>query len=453
MASPRLGPATLLAYAAPGLVLALFISPFPSLVAAFFAKYTAATTGGIATVLLFTRILDGVVDPPLGYLSDRTRSRFGPRKPWIFAGLFLTMGAIWAMFIPPEGAGDGHFALAMVLHALGLSLIDIPLKAWAGELATDYQERARIAGYVTFAILSGGMIFMLLPEVLAALGVVEHSAFDLPMMAIMGKVALVLAPLALLVTLVMVPQGKGAAQAATHGIAEIFNTVRHNRPFWTFMSADGLTQIGFGAFYAVFFVALDSYFGLGANVPVILLTVTLSQLACIPLVSMAARRFGKHRVWGVAWIAHSAVLPLILLFGPGDTPLLPFCALSALLAVLQTPQMMLPMAMVSDIADFDTMRSGRNRQGSYYAFRLMCLKGMSAIGAALGFYALSVSGFDPKSSIHDATATAGMLTAMLAIPGITFLGAGLILLRFPIDARRHAIIRAWIDRRQARALP
>jgi len=125
-------------------------------------------------------------------------------------------------------------------------------------------------------------------------------------------------------------------------------------------------------------------------------------------------------------------------------------AFAGLLTVFQTPQMVFPMAIVADIVDYDTLRSCRNRAGSYFSIRSLCHMGVSAVGSALGFYVLALVGYDPKTSANTAAATLGMQIDLLVLPGVFFVVAAAILFRFPIDARRHAVIRRRLDRRAAR---
>jgi Na+/melibiose symporter-like transporter len=75
---------------------------------------------------------------------------------------------------------------------------------------------------------------------------------------------------------------------------------------------------------------------------------------------------------------------------------------------------------------------------------------VSALGSALGFYVLALVGYDPKTAANAPDAVAGMLVNLLVLPGVFFVLAALLLFRFPIDARRHAIIRRRIDSRAAR---
>jgi Na+/melibiose symporter-like transporter len=441
----------LLLYSAPGLALALLLPPFPAMMAAFYAKYTAATTAGIATTLLVARLLDAFLVPAIGYYSDRTRTRIGARKPWMLAGAVVGVMAFVVFFMPPKDAGDLYFFGGAFLYYVAFALIDIPIRAWASELTPDYQQRSRIAAYLTVSVLAGGVAFMFLPELLSlpAVGVVETAALDNRMMQILGSIGLVLLPLSVLAASIAVPTGD-VPPPKPSTLRQMFDAVRHNKPFWIYVGADALTQIGYGCFYAVLFVALDSHWGLGEKIPIILVTVVFVQLLSVPLSVRVSKRLGKHGTWAWAWVVHAAIMPLGFLFVPGQFDFGVFLLYACVLTVLQTPQMVFPTAIVADIVDYDTMKSGRNRAGSYFSIRTLCNMGVSAVGSALGFYVLAFVDYDPKISTNDPAATAGMLVDLLILPALFFAAAAWLLFRFPLDARRHAIIRRRIESRAAR---
>lgn len=449
----RLPARTLWAYAAPGLGKALMIAPFPALIAAFYATRTGATTAGIATVLLVVRLVDALVDPSIGMASDATRSRFGARKPWIAAGAALGAVAFLVLFRPPPGAGDAWFALGMVLYYPANALIDIPLRAWAGEIAHDYVDRSRIAAYLTFTVLGGGLLFLALPTVLSLpqVGVVETAALGRRMMAIFGGVGAVALPLLTLVALLAVPTGE-ARREARHGFATLLRAIRDNRPMWLFLAADALTQVGWGLTYSLLFIAIDGYWRLSAATSLILLSATVAQIVAIPVYTRLANRIGRHIVWGWASIAGALVVPLLLLFPPGGrADVAALCCVVAVASALGTPNLLFPMALVTDIADYDAWRSRRRRGATFYALRLLTYKGAFAVGGAAGFYVLAAIGFDPKAAANPPAATTALLATLVVVPGVLMIAAGALLLRFPLDRRRHAIIRRRLDSLEARS--
>jgi Na+/melibiose symporter-like transporter len=224
-----------------------------------------------------------------------------------------------------------------------------------------------------------------------------------------------------------------------------------NRPFRVLAAADVCTQLAWGITYGVLFIALDRYWGLGAQVALLLLVATFAQILVVPLCMAAARRFGKHRTWGWSSILGAMAGTAFLLVPPdGRASVGLVMALIAIVSALGTPNMIFPMSIVSDIADYDRLRSGANRNGSYYAVRLLIYKAAFALGGSLGLYMLAAVGFDPRLETHSEPARQGLLFTLVVLPNMLFVAAGILLLRFPIDARRHAIIRRRIDARDAR---
>jgi GPH family glycoside/pentoside/hexuronide:cation symporter len=137
----KLARKTLVTYAAP----ALGFGFMTMLVNTYFMKFAtdalaipAATMGGI---LLASRAWDAVADPIAGYLSDRTRTRLGRRRPWLMLGaLPLALGFTLA-WSPPGGLSSGGLVLwmgaAMLLYFTSLTLCRMPHEALgAGSRAT-----------------------------------------------------------------------------------------------------------------------------------------------------------------------------------------------------------------------------------------------------------------------------------------------------------------------------
>ncbi len=436
------------AYAMPGLAISLLISPFPAIISAFYARYTAATTAGIALVLLATRFTDILIDPSIGYLSDATLSPWGARKPWLVGGVVVGVIAFAILFRPSPDVGNGYFAIGMLLYYLALAVIDIPLRSWAGEMAPDYRERSRIAGRLTFMLLLGGVAFFALPNILALpqIGLAKTAEIDRPMLSLLGWIGMALLPATVALAVAIAPSGRTVAHKRER-LIEMMKTVRLNRPFWLFLGADILTQIAWGLTYAVLFIALETYYGLGDKVALVILVATFAQILAIPLCLAVSSRFGKHLTWGWASIGIAAITPVLFLFPPhGAANFGLLCLYIGVNSALGAPNMIFPMAMLSDIADYDTLKTRQNRNGSYYALHLVAYKGAFAIGNALGFFMLSVVQYNPKIAYNPPFATWGMLSMLAIVPAVLFLGAGLFLLVYPINAKRHAIIRRRIGR-------
>jgi Na+/melibiose symporter-like transporter len=92
--------AQLLAFGFPALTHAMVASPVYGILPTYYAANTMVTLAQIGTIAAFSRIIDALNDPIMGYLSDRTRTRFGGRKPYIVAAILLMAIAVFQLFSP-----------------------------------------------------------------------------------------------------------------------------------------------------------------------------------------------------------------------------------------------------------------------------------------------------------------------------------------------------------------
>ena len=131
----------------------------------FFTQVAGLPPGLAGSILAVGKISDALNDPVIGWLSDRTRTRWGRRLPWLLAGA-LPFGALFALqwWVPP-GWGDwalfAYYAVIGVLFNLAYTAVNLPYTALTPELTTDYNERTSLNSF-RFAFSLGGSIVSLL---------------------------------------------------------------------------------------------------------------------------------------------------------------------------------------------------------------------------------------------------------------------------------------------------
>ncbi len=441
----------LLFYASPGIPLALFAPPFPAVLAAFYAQHTAATTAGIGTAMLVARVADAVTDPPMGVLSDATETRWGRRKPWLVLGALLGMLAMWVFFMPPASAGNWYFLAGLLLYYVAVTVMNIPHRAWSSELTDDYTERSRLALYLTTSLLFGGLLFFLLPPLLAhpSVGVLATAEFDRSSMALFGWIGIVLLPVLFAAACIGAPIGKSHAETRST-LRESVVAVRGNGPFWSLMTAESLNYVASGVSYSVLIIALSSYWSHGARLSIFLLLVIVVQVLAMVPTGWLAVRLGKHRTWGLGVLGQALVFPLVFLMPPDGTPFVVLAGFGCLISVLQAPHMMMPMAMLTDTADYDQMKSGTQRAGNYFAIQHLIFKGMNAVGYSLGYLLMSWFRYDPKLEQNSASANLGLMIIVGVVTPVLLALCALVLFRYPLTAERHAVIQRFLRRREAR---
>ena len=150
-------------YALPIIPIGILHTPALSLIPAMYIKYAGISMTMIGIIVILTRCIDGLADPIVGYYSDRTSSRLGPRRPWILTGGILSAVSAYYWFQPSPETGPLYFLLASFGVYLGWTLLEIPHAAWLPELVKDYDERSKLSAFRSAGQFIGQALFYCVP--------------------------------------------------------------------------------------------------------------------------------------------------------------------------------------------------------------------------------------------------------------------------------------------------
>ncbi len=171
----------------------------------------------------------------------------------------------------------------------------------------------------------------------------------------------------------------------------------------------------------------------------------LSAVLAIPLWLWASARFGKHRVWTAAMLWACAVFALVPLLGPGDQ--IWFLAICILTGVSLGADLVLPASMQADVVDLDTLRSGRQRTGTYFAIWGMATKLALALAVGMAFPLLDFAGFDGTTAAGGGSGLLALAFLYSLLPVAFKLAAVAVFWGYSITAERQRRIRARIQAR------
>jgi glycoside/pentoside/hexuronide:cation symporter, GPH family len=433
-------------YAAPWNAYSFIMLPLGVVLPTYYAEATLAGMAAIGFVSGIARLFDAITDPLIGYVSDRTRTRWGARKPWIVLGSLIACGAIFFLFQPPADAGIVYYAVGSFALYLGYTLFDIPHKAWYAEVALDYNDRSRIAGYVAVFTVLGSILFWVVPVALSPL--TGNTRIGPESFRLIAWLFVVVLPLSVIGAVLFVPNGRTIA-VQDSPLRELFKSLRRNKPFWRFLAAVSLWGVGQGMSFSVVFIVMRDYLGLADQFAVLMIVFFVVQFVAMPLWAKIMMRYGKHRAWAVSW-GFGALWGLLLLFlKPGSAPFWPALLLISVSAAVNGASYIAPRAVLGDIIDYDLLRSKRNNGAKYFSFNTLLDKSLIGLGVGAAFPLLSAFGYQIGAQ-NDQTATFGLLFCYLGVPLVTHTAAAALLWNFPLDARRHGIIRRRIEQLTAR---
>lgn len=448
MSGPRLPTSTLIAFAAPSLVIQLIGFPMLMILPTYYAQNTAVSLAAVGAILGTTRLIDAFIDPVIGALTDRTESRWGRRKPWLVAAALLGSVGILFLFRPSAAADTAYFMCWALVVNFAWSCFNVPHNAWASELSRDYRERSRIFYYKGLMGGVGTLAFLSLPLLPAFQG----KAIGGDVLGVIAWTGVIVFPAVLLICMIVVPQGAAVAEKRKVDWQALWWSIRHNRPMAMFLAMYCLGGLASGISIALTFLFIQTYLKIGASYPVIMVGWALTHFLGMPVWLQIVYRIGKPRALAISWgLASVVVLPVVLV-PPGEDAIVPMAIIFALRGLLSAAELVVPAALFGDVIDYDVLRSRRNQSGTLYAFMGLLVKGCVAAGSAFAFLAIAAFGYSVAQPAEvSAGAEAGLKLVYIVVPVLLYLTASLLIWRFPIGPREHAIIRRRLEGRRVDA--
>ncbi len=434
---------TLFAYSLADLPIAMSLS----VVMVFIPRHYSSDLGiplvTVTAIMLAQRILDLFGDPLMGWLSDRTRSRFGRRKPWVAASAPILTLSVYQLFMPPEGAGALHLFVWGMLLGIGTTMLLIPYYAWGAELSPEYHERSRVAGARAMMGVVGSLASNIAPMAALVLFGIGGSG---PVLEIVGTTAAVLMPLCILFTVTQTPEPSVSGTSTLPVMAGMRLMVR-NKPFLQLVIAFMIGSIGLSISTPLYLFFVADVLGAEKLVPIMLTCFYLTNLAAVPLWVLISRRIGKHRAYIAAFFVISCTHPFYLLLGKGDFWWMLPITLATGFAAGGFSQL-LPNSMKADVIDLDTLASGENRAAQYFSAWSFAQKAAGSLGGVIALFGLSLFGFDATlRSANGPEEMFGLRFLFSTLPSLFFIAGALIVWNYPITEARQREIRAEIESR------
>ena len=428
------------AYGAPAFAFAMLLLPPYVMLPVFYSQNLGLSLQLVGYVVVACRVFDAFTDPLIGTLSDRTKSRLGRRRVWVLFAIPLTVIAIMMLFMPPEEPSIWWFAAGMAGLTLAWTMLLLPYSAWGAELSPDYNDRTFVVGVREGFGLAGTLVVVSIPAAMTALGVVDTKAHMFGAGCVI-IVALVISSLPLL-SLVPDPVRPGVQiEQPRFRVCDILS----NAPFVRLVIAYLINSLANGLPATLFILFVGHILGLPELYGPLLLAYFVSALVAIPLWFQISKRLGKHRTWAYAMLLACAVFsltPFVVVSGE----FIPFLVITVLTGFAAGADMALPSSIQADVIDVDTLNTGGNRAGIFFAIWGVVTK-LSFALAALSFPLLDWFGFSASAIAADGRtlnpqSSLVLLVGLYAVlPVFLKLIACALIWRFPLGEAEHRAVR------------
>ena len=379
---------------------------------------------------------DAITDPFMGYVAERTRTKWGVYRPYLlFGNVPLALSFILLFWVPPfEGSALFFFLLfANLLHRTCFTLVSVPFSSLTPRITSDSQERTNLTGFRMLGAQTGTNLMALLAfPIIFWVGGEDESMGFVVLACIAGLTALAIHAITFIT--VKEPSNDQGIERVGGSLSEAAKAIGKNRPFWLVFSATlivGITTIFFGnnlIYYTKYALNLHEHQG------TILFTSGIVAFLSIPIWWIISNNIGKK----LTWLTSSSItlIALMVFYLYEIETLIELLFLVAFIGFGSGAGGILFWSMLPDTIEYGEVHTGVRSESSLYGFMTFAQKGSIAFAIIILGIVLDFIGFQ-ANEIQSEETIDNMKAIMTLIPSIGVALSLVIIYFYPIDAKMH----------------
>lgn len=407
-----------------------------TIVAAYFLFFLTNVVGirpavaGIA--ILIGRSWDYINDPIIGHISDRTRSRWGRRRPFLlFGALPFALAFTMMWFKPPWDnliALTAYYAVAYVIFDTAATFVYMPYYALTPELTEDYDERTSLTSYRMFYSIFGSLLAFTIPLMIVGSFSPGNSGKILLMGAIFGLIS----ALPLLLVFATIREKHEFIEQAQPTFKDSLKAALKNKPFVFGAVIYLITWVSFDIMQTVLLFFIKFVMGREADSDLIMATIFIVAIFALPFWEWTSRKLNKRLAYA-AGIAFWAVVQVVLINLNASSPLILILFLCGLAGIGVGAAHVLPWSIIPDAIEWDEYQTGERHEGMFYSLVTLMQKIASSIAIPLTAVFLDLTQYVPNSATQPASALLGIRILVGPIPAVLLIIGIIFALKYPLS--------------------
>ena len=414
----------------------------------YFYTDVVGISGSLAGLIYFIGMAwDAATDPFMGYIAERTRTKWGVYRPYLlFGNVPLALSFVLLFWVPPlEGSSLFFFLLfANLLHRTCFTLVSVPFSSLTPRITSDSQERTNLTGFRMLGAQTGTNLMALLAfPIIFWVGGEDESMGFIVLASVAGITAIFIHSITFIT--VKEPDNDQGIERVGGSLADAARAIGKNKPFWLVFSATlivGITTIFFGnnlIYYTKYALDLHEHQG------TILFTSGIVAFLSIPIWWIISNRLGKKITW---LISSTLTLSSLILFYFYDIKTLnELLFLVAFIGFGSGAGGILFWSMLPDTIEYGEVLTGVRSESSLYGFMTFAQKGSIAIAVLILGWVLDAIGYQANQAMSEGTID-NMKIIMTLIPILGISCSLIIIYFYPIDSKMHKDLLRQLQRKK-----
>jgi GPH family glycoside/pentoside/hexuronide:cation symporter len=405
---------------------------------------------GVAAISIFVgKSWDYINDPIFGYLSDRTRTRWGRRRPFLLFGALpfaLTFTMLW--WRPPwdnVALLALYYAVAYIFFDAAATLVYMPYFALTPELTSDYDERTSLTSYRMFFSIFGSLLAFTIPLLIIG----SFQPDNANRVLLMGLVFGIISALPLLLVFLGTRERSEFMEQEKPALRQSLQSAIRNKPFVVGLLLFLVTWIAIDVLQSTLLFFIKYVVQREAQSDLIMASIFVTAILALPVWNWAAQRWSKRWAY-VAGIAFWVGVQMLLITLNPATSLTVILFMCILAGLGVSAAHVLTWAMIPDAVEWGEWQTGERNEGMLYSLTTLVRKVTASLAVPAVGLILQVTGYVPNAAQQPERALLGIRIAFGPLPAALLCLGILFALLYPLGREEYArIIHELAERRTA----
>jgi GPH family glycoside/pentoside/hexuronide:cation symporter len=416
-------------------------------------KYLTDTVGIAAAwagaAVMIGKAWDAVSDPMMGFISDRTLSRWGRRRVYLLFGAVPMLLSMIFFFTSPQYLPSSlHIVwaiIALIFLNTASTIINVPYASLTPELTGDYHEQSSLNGYrfgcAVFGTIAGAGAVEPLVQIFAKSGA-ENPLIDQRGFSMMG---LILGSVMMIVTLLTFLGTKEKKKylkedLPTESFFQTLGAVFRNKPYVLLLVTYALHMTGVSFLTTILAFYTNNVLNRGDITTIALILLLVTAMGFIPISVLVSRKIGKMRTYQICFVVLASACGIIFTLGH-QLPVEFFYGLMVYAGIGVGFSYVAPFAMVPDVIEYEAAKTGKRTEGAYYGMWTFVSKLGTALAIFVAGQILALGGYISQAGEGTVVQPTSVVNAIRVIVGpipmVVLIAAIIVVNFYPLDRKEY----------------